>query len=117
MANLSCMVSGLSCGGVIVFNVFSGNMDANESADWNSRLFKRLYQSGVDCRFVGVDWEGNSGWLGCYQWNVENALNVQGAPGHLDRAVPTADIGIERQGRGAEGLAAHYISCCVGGEG
>lgn len=60
-----------------VFFVHGFKVDEEGSRAWNSEMFKRLWQSGSNARFHGVEWNGNESWQNGslnYQDNVFNAF-------------------------------------------
>ena len=64
--------------GVNVFFLHGFNVSAEDSRVWNAEMFKRLYQSGSQARFVGMTWDGDLGILNelNYQNDVIEAFSV-----------------------------------------
>lgn len=66
-----------SSNGKNIFFVHGFKVDVEDNRAWNSEIFKRLWQSGSNARFHGIDWNGNENWMNGalhYQANVANAF-------------------------------------------
>ena len=59
-----------------LFFLHGFNVTPKTARGWHAELFKRLWQTGCDMRFVGVTWFGEEGVFEAfhYQENVRNAL-------------------------------------------
>lgn len=66
-------------GNKTVFFLHGLSVGVNESHGWSSEMFKRLWQSGSNARFVSVTWFGNYNWFGNWASGLryhDNALNA-----------------------------------------
>ena len=59
-----------------LFFLHGFNVTPNTARGWQAEMFKRLWQTGCDMKFVGVTWFGEEGVFEAfhYQENVRNAL-------------------------------------------
>ena len=63
-----------------VFFAHGFRVTEDGASEWNDTVFKRLWQSGMDARFWGVDWKSNDGLVANgglnYHGNVVNAFTT-----------------------------------------
>ncbi|MBO6167802.1 MAG: alpha/beta hydrolase, partial [Kiritimatiellae bacterium] len=59
-----------------VFFVHGFNVDFDGARNWNREIFKRFWVSGMNARYWGVTWSGDSGWINGlhYHRDVRQAL-------------------------------------------
>lgn len=64
-----------------VFFLHGFNVTATEARGWHAEMFKRLWQTGANLKFVGVTWFGEEGIFEAFRYheNVRNAF-LTGAP-------------------------------------
>ena len=64
-----------------IFFLHGFNVSEDTARGWHAEMFKRLWQTGVDMKFVGVIWKGDEGALDAFHYheNVQNAL-LSGEP-------------------------------------